>query len=92
MPDETTRQTDHDAIVTLISEVRQITKAIDGLKIDIRDIKDDLAGRITNLESTKAEKVDQEELMKDIAWLQKTVWGGLGLLAAVEFYFMYIHK
>lgn len=91
MPDDI-KQTDHDSIVTLIAEVRQITKSIDALRIDIKDIKDDIANRTTMLEEGKADKSDFDELSKDVRWLQKIGYGSLAAIGMIQFYFAYIKK
>lgn len=79
------KQTDHDLLVTIHTKLERALE-------DIREIRDNTTGRIITLESDKLDKTEAEEMKKSIAWLQRIAFGGLGILAAIQFYFNVIKK
>lgn len=61
-------QTDHDAIVTLVSETRQLRTEIREMKGDIKEVKNNVASRVNDLER---EKLDKEEAARILAEANK---------------------
>lgn len=65
--------TDHDAIVTLVSEMRQLRKEVSDLKTvdmkelkdDVKEVKDNVADRVADLENEKLDKVEADKLVED---------------------------
>lgn len=51
--------TDHDAIVTLVAEMKQLRQEIRELKDDVKDVKENVTNRVDALEH---EKIDRREL------------------------------
>ena len=60
----------------LLIEMRTEMKAV---REDIKDIKDNTTARVTALE-------------KRVSGLERLVYIGFGILLAIEFYIIYIHK
>ena len=66
-------QSDHDAIVTLVAETRALGRQIAEMKnvelkdirADIKEVKDNVADRVRDLESEKANKTDIDRLAAD---------------------------
>lgn len=56
--------TDHDAIVTLVSEMRQLRLEVKDIKTDIKEVRDNVASRVDDLEQ---EKMDKAEAMRILA-------------------------
>jgi len=99
---EALHQTDHDILNTLVANVANMEKAQEKFHIEIKeslkDLKDNYATRldlvekgIANAEKVFLAKADQdkinEKLSARIAWLERIAYGGLGIIAAIEFYF-----
>ena len=80
---------DHDVLVALYVEQRQ-------MKADIKELKDNTNGRVHDLEQEKADNKDLLTLQEvvtahtqTISLLQKIVWTGLGFLAAIQIYLQF---
>ncbi len=74
MNDENVKSTDHDAIVTLISEVRQV-------RIDIRDLKDGTSATVADHEN----RIRRIEL-----WGALFIGGIYIINALLGFYLLYL--
>lgn len=74
---------DHDLIVSMHTTM---TRAVD----DIKKLDD----KVTDMNNNYAKKVDVDKdfnnVQADIKWLQRIAYGGLGILAAIQFYFNFI--
>ncbi len=61
-------QSDHDLVVTLVSEMRQLRTEVRDLKVtdlkdlksDIKEVRDIVASRVENLENDKVDRKDYE--------------------------------
>ena len=68
-----TIQSDHDAIVTLVAETRALGRQIAEMKnvelkdirADIKEVKDNVADRVRDLENEKANKADIDKMASD---------------------------
>jgi hypothetical protein len=89
--------TDHDAIITLIAEVRNLGKGMDALKADIKEVKDNVAQRVSDLEREKVDKAEVDRLLKEsenihrdhskrLRFLERGYWIAVGALAMIDFY------
>lgn len=85
---------DHDLLV-------KITTQVDRLLVDVKEIKDDTATRVDNLEREKYDRAEADRVIRDataihegfeirIKWLERIAYTGLGLIGALEFYFRLI--
>lgn len=61
---------DHDNLTTLISSLSDFKISVNekfaDLKSDIRDLRDGVSTRVTNLEKTKADRVDIDAVQKKL--------------------------
>lgn len=57
--------TDHDAIITLIAEMRSLRGEVKDIKVDIKEVKENVADRVTDLEREKMDKDAAEKLLND---------------------------
>jgi hypothetical protein len=83
---------DHDLLIRLDQKV-------DAVSGDIKELKENLAGRVTALETAKADKLTTDQLIKDIKTIREEIipsikyriayWSGAIALAAIllEIYF-----
>jgi hypothetical protein len=100
---ETGNSSDHDLLLTLKAELG--TK-LDRVIVDVKELKDNVAARVTDLEQEKVSKNDFEDFkaaaLRDqdstadaLASLQRLVYIGLGIVIALEFaitvYITYFH-
>lgn len=83
MEKDTQQMNDHDLIVSMHTTM---TRAVD----DIKKLDD----KVTDMNNNYAKKVDVDKdfnnVQADIKWLQRIAYGGLGILAAIQFYFNFI--
>lgn len=56
---------DHDALVTLVSEMRQLRTEVKDIKSDIRDVKDNVSNRVNDLEQEKLDKAEAMRLLSE---------------------------
>ena len=56
--------TDHDAIVTLISETRQLRVEVKDIKGDIKAVQENVANRVSDLEQEKIDRVEALRLFE----------------------------
>jgi hypothetical protein len=100
---ETGNSSDHDLLLTLKAELG--TK-LDRVIVDVKELKDNVAARVTDLEQEKVSKEDfddlrnaiakyQDDTDKTISSLQRLVYTGLGIVLAIQFalliYVTYYH-
>ncbi len=76
---------DHDLMVKIHTQVERLI-------VDVKEIKDDVVARLTEVEDTKASSSDLKELSASVEWLKRIAYSGIALLGAAEFYFSYIRK
>ena len=77
-------QNDHDLLIAVHTTIQHIQS-------DVKEMKDNTVGRLTSLESNKAEKKDVDDLKNVVNWQQKVIWGGLGIIAAAQLLMKYLH-
>lgn len=70
------------------NETANIKASIGEIKTDIKDIKSDSVGRREFSEAL----VSVDVLKKDLSFIQKVVWGGLGIIAFIQIYLTYFKK
>lgn len=70
------------------NETANIKGSVGEIKSDIKDIKNDSVNRREFSENVNS----LSSLTKDVRYLQKVTWIGLGIISAAEFYFNYIKK
>lgn len=98
-------QSDHDILNTLVANVANMKEGQDKfhqeMKDSFRDLKDNYANRLEMVEKglSDAEKVflakaDQDKrdaaFDRRLTWLERIAYGGLGIIAFIEFYFRVI--
>ena len=100
---ETGNSSDHDILLTLKAELG--TK-LDRVIVDVKELKDNFAARVTDLEQEKVSKEDfdefkeaiakyQDDIGKTLFPLQRLVYIGFGIVLAIQFalliYVTYYH-
>ena len=89
--------TDHDAIVTLVSEMRQLRVEVKDIKTDIKAVQENVANRVSDLEQEKIDKVeamrlfdanekvhiDHEERLRELKTFKDDLKGKYAILAIV---------
>lgn len=96
-------QTDHDAIVTLVSEVGHVRNDLKDVKADIKELKDNFASRVDVLELGKLDKEEAVRLQASadkvhekfdarITRLERAYLIGMGIIAALEFYLRFFRN
>lgn len=63
---------DHDLLVTLSEQVKNLREALVDLKVDIRELKDGIMVRIQNLEDNKEDKREVARLWNELHEVNKT--------------------
>src|ERR1700674_5313705 len=76
---------DHDLLLTFKAEVA--TK-LDRVISDVKDLKDNVAARVSDLEQEKASQRDVAAIQKAVGQLQRLVYIGLGVVLALQFSLM----
>lgn len=71
---------DHDAIVTLVSEMRQLRTEVKDIKTDIKEVKENVADRVTDLEREKIDKETVEKMKADADAIHEKHDGRLDLI------------
>lgn len=71
-------QNDHDAIVTLVSETRQLRTEVREIKTDIKDVKTNVSDRVRDLEQEKLDKVEAERLQALADEEHDKLWAAIG--------------
>lgn len=91
MPEDYQKQSDHDLLVKIHTQVERVI-------IDVKEIRDNTTARVENLEREKFDKSEATKVLAEanlvhdnldtrVKWLERIAYTGLGLLAALEFYF-----
>lgn len=76
-----------------ISELRQEVKEIkDGVKADVEFLKSDKISRAEAIHINTNQQVLNADVETRLRWHDKVIYGGLGVLAAVEFAFKFLIK
>lgn len=87
-------QSDHDLLVVLNERVANVVE-------EMRLLRDDSSTRLKRVEDSKLDKIEfekyliqetkkEEELLRNISFLTKTVYIGIGGLAVIEFVLQFI--
>lgn len=94
---DTPNLNDHDILLVLYRDVQHLTQSLKDLKEgDIKELKEGTASRLAKLEETSVTKGDLVVLQKEgdkihddherrIRFLERWVWIGIALVAALEF-------
>jgi uncharacterized protein YwgA len=75
-------ENDHDILVSFKAEVGA---KLDRVISDVKELKDNVAARVTALEEEKVNRKDFDELSDSVTQLQKLVYIGLGIVLTLEF-------
>lgn len=59
------QMSDHDAIITLVSEVRNLGRGMNELKSDIKEVKENVAQRVSDLEREKLDIATADKMMAE---------------------------
>ena len=73
-------QSDHDILIALKAEV---TTKLDRVILDVKELKDNVAARVTVLEE-KASKADLDDTNNDVKTLSRLVYIGLGIVLTLQ--------
>lgn len=76
--------TDHDLLITLHEQIKNV-------RTDIKDLKDGTGSKLTDHEARIRVLETNQIDKKDFDKLQKIAYGGLGILAAIEFAFKFFY-
>ena len=74
-------QSDHDILIALKAEV---TTKLDRVILDVKELKDNVAARVTVLEEEKASKADLDDTNNDVKTLSRLVYIGLGIVLTLQ--------
>lgn len=92
---------DHDAIVTLVAEVKNVRVDLSELRSDVKDLKNNTVARVDALEREKLEKAEAYRLKQEadivhgdhekrIRLLEKWGWKIVGAAAVISFVASYL--
>lgn len=78
---------DHDLLI-------EIKTKVDRVIADVRDINTNIVSKVDSLEKDKVDRTEFEKVTGNnsnrISWLERIAYGGIAILAAVEFYYRII--
>jgi hypothetical protein len=84
------QQNDHDLLISLKAEV---TTKLDRVIEDVKELKDNVAKRVTDLENEKVNKTEFDEVRDDhearLRFIERYVWIAIGVVGVLQLYFAY---
>lgn len=88
--DEATNMSDHDLLITMHEQIKNVRNDIKDLKDGTGAKLDDHETRLRSLEENRVSSIDFKSTQKDVLWLQRIAYTGLGIIMALQFYFNYL--
>jgi len=76
MPDRR-QNSDHDLLVTLHEQVKQI-------RVDIKELKDGTSDRLKTLEDDRVTQKEHLDHENRIRFIEKYVWGAIGIIGLIN--------
>lgn len=73
-------QKDHDLLIEISTKLTMVIA-------EVADLKTNLSNRVGLIEMNYVEKKEFESHDSRITWLERIAYGGMGILAFIEFYF-----